>query len=55
MNNIKFELYLKKVKVKLNNGQEIVGVFQEDFEEEQQILIGSTIVEYDEVKKMELC
>ena len=52
MNNINFELYGKNVKVITIYGDEIIGNFEEDFEEEQEIAINKVIVRYDEVKEM---
>ena len=52
MNNINFELYGKNVKVITIYGDEIIGNFEEDFEEEQEIAINKVIIRYDEVKEM---
>ena len=54
MNNINFEFYHKKVSVVLNTGEKIIGEFLEDFEDEQEILIGSTIIKYEDIKNMVL-
>ena len=51
--NINFELYHKNVKVKLKTGEIIEGYFEEDFEDEKEIMIGLTIIKYDEIEKME--
>lgn len=52
MNNINFELYGKNVKVITIYGNEIIGKFVEDFEEEKEIAINNVIVKYNEVKEM---
>ena len=51
--SINFELYHKNVKVKLKTGEIIEGYFEEDFEDEEEIMIGYTIIKYDEIEKME--
>lgn len=51
-NNINYDLYGKKVKVITTYGTEISGMFSDDFEEEEEILINNTAIKYDEVKEM---
>lgn len=54
MNNINFKYYRKKVKVTLNDGKEIIGIFEEDFEDEEKIMIGLMCISYYDIKKIEL-
>ena len=51
-NNINYDLYGKNVKVITTYGTEISGIFIDDFEEEEEILINNTAIKYDEVKEM---
>lgn len=51
--NVNFELYHKNVKVKLKTGETIEGYFEEDFEDEKEIMIGLTVIKYAEIEKME--
>lgn len=54
MENIEFNLYNKNIIVILNSGEKIVGKFLEDFEEEKEILVGSTIIKYENIKNMSI-
>lgn len=54
MKNIEFSLYNKNVIVILNSGEKIIGKFIEDFEEEEEILVGSTIIKYENIKNMSI-
>ena len=54
MENVNFELYHKNVKVVLNTGEVIKGYFEEDFEDEKEIMVGLTIIEYSDIKSMVL-
>lgn len=41
------------VLVILNNGKEIIGKFTDDFEDEKEILVGDTILEYKDIKSIQ--
>ena len=51
--NINYKLVGHKVKVYLKDGQEIIGSFDDDFEEEKEILVGLVCIKYNEIEKME--
>ena len=52
MNKINYELFGKSVKVITIYGTEILGIFADDFEEEQEIAINNVLIKYDEIKEM---
>lgn len=52
MNNIRYDLYEKEVKVICNDNTEIVGVFTDDFEDDKEIVVNGILIKYTEVKEM---
>lgn len=52
MNNVNFDLYRKNVKVILNNDNEIIGLFTDDFEDENEIMVNGILIKYSNIKQM---
>lgn len=52
MNNVNFNLYRKNVKVILNNDKEITGIFTDDFEDDNEIMVNGILIKYSSIKEM---
>lgn len=54
MEKVKKEYFNKKVIVTLYSGKTIVGDFTDEFEEDNEILVGYIAIRYDEIKDIKL-